>query len=69
MRLFLIQSKETGHFLVPSDGYVGWSQSLRCALEHGLVDEEAGIELLHEHADDAELVFIRVDPDSQFDGS
>jgi hypothetical protein len=68
MRLFLIQSKETGHFLVPADGYVGWSQSLRCALERGLVDEEAGIELLQEHADDAELVFVRFDADKHFDG-
>ncbi|MGC4062235.1 MAG: hypothetical protein QM749_15870 [Aquabacterium sp.] len=61
MRLYLIQSRETGQFLVPHCGYVGWTQSLRHALDCGLVDHETASELVVEHADDAELVFVMSD--------
>lgn len=61
MRLYLIQSRETGHFLVPHCGYVGWTSSLRHALDCGLVDHETASELAGEHADDAELVFVKND--------
>src|SRR5690606_42116483 len=31
MRLYLVQSLDSGGFLVPDDGYVGWTRSLRHA--------------------------------------
>ena len=61
MRLYLVQSRDSGEFLVPSDGYVGWCQSLRLALSCALVDEETAFQLAHDHADDADVVFVRSD--------
>jgi hypothetical protein len=58
-RLYVIQSRETGHFLVPSNGFVGWTQSLREAFKRGLVDLSSAIELRDEHTDDADVIFVR----------
>lgn len=59
MRLYLVQSLDSFSFLVPDDGYVGWTGSLRHALSCGLVDEETAQQLIQDHADFAEAVFIR----------
>lgn len=59
MRLYLIQSRETGNFLIPVDGYIGWTRSLRIALEKGLVDHEMATDLIYSDTDNAEIVFIR----------
>lgn len=61
MRLYLVQSRDSGAFLVPEDGYVGWTASLRHALSCGLVDEEMAYQLVQDHADCADVVFVRSD--------
>jgi len=61
MRLYLVQSLDSGHFLVPDGGYVGWTASLRHALSCGLVDIETARQLIFDHADCAEAVFVRTD--------
>lgn len=62
MRLYIVQSTETGCFLVPDDGFVSWTLSLRRALETALVDYETACELCRDHADHAEVVFVREVP-------
>lgn len=64
MRLYLVQSLDSGRFLVPEDGYVGWTASLRHALSCGLVDMEMAQQLIQDHADCAEAVYVRGDEES-----
>ncbi len=59
MRLFLVQSRDSGAFLVPDDGYVTWTQSLSHAISRGLCSEELARDLVFGHADDADIVFVR----------
>lgn len=61
MRLYLVQSRDSGDFLVPEDGYVGWTKSLRQALICGLVDEVMAHQLAQDHADDADIIFVYSD--------
>lgn len=63
MRLYLVQSRETGQFLIPSEGYVGWTQSLRQALDLGLIDYETACELRDDHTDHADVIFLREEHD------
>ena len=44
---------------MPEDGFVGWTRSLRHALSCGLVDIETAHQLIADHADFAEPVFVR----------
>lgn len=58
--LCLVQSAMTGRFLVPMDGAVGWTQSLRQALKFGLLEESEAHELAREEADeDADVIPVR----------
>lgn len=61
MRLYLVQSRDSGAFLVPEDGFVGWTYSLRHALSIGLVSQETAHQLAVDHADDADVVYVRSD--------
>ncbi len=64
--LYLVQSLDSGRFLVPDDGYVGWTRSLRHALSCGLVDLEMAQSLIQDHGDCAEAVFVRTDDEENF---
>ena len=58
-RVYLVQSGETGEWLIPFDGYLDWTPDLELAMRIGRCDREEAQYLLAEVGDwDTKIVFV-----------